>query len=183
MNDDKGPMPTPPDDEPRPEAEAAPTADEARRLRLTRRLLRSAVRRYRRSLAFSRRVDAHFPDVYHAPGSSEDSPSLYHRREGDAANWRWPDGDRGLWIRLMFEADSEFYSAEVELATRIANLFHALAPELESSGPVPPGREFPELAVRLDGRTYMLLYDPAQYEPGNVIIAVTPIERTIGLDD
>ncbi len=148
-------------------SETPPPSYEARRLWLTRRLLRSAVRCYQLTLAFSREVDESLPGQFKPPWNERAEPAA----------------ERAAWWRLRRDADSAFYSAEIELATRIANLYDFLAPESGRIGPNVVDAEYVERGVTLDGRTFIVLYDPAQYEAGNVIISMTPIDRVIGLDD
>ena len=45
------------------------------------------------------------------------------------------------------------------------------------------GAEYRERGVTLDGRTFIVLYDPEQYEPGSTIVSATPIDHVVDLDD
>jgi hypothetical protein len=151
-----------------PDAEAPPSpSDETRRLWMTRRLLRSAVRSYELTLAFSREVDASLPGAFKPPWNKQAEP----------------EAEREAWWRLRHDADSAFYAAEVALAERIVNLYDFLAPVGKRIGPEVDDAEYQERGVTLDGRTFIVLYDPAQYEPGDVLISMTPIEHVVGLDD
>lgn len=171
-------LPTTPAD-----SEAPPPSPESTRLWLMRRLLRASARRYQASLAFAREVEGHFPEEYRRAWSDPASESFRHRLDRSESGDDWPDGERGAWLRIRHEADSEFYSAEVDLAVRIVNLFDYLASEGLRVGKVKAGSEYPERAVTAGGRTFTVLYDPAEYEDGAVIISMTPIERVVSLDD
>ncbi len=169
------------------ESEAEYPSDKARRVSMTLRLLRSAVRHYLQTLAFAREVDGHIPDAFKSysrksrSGEAE-SPSLARKRLLWEVDDSPPEGEKAGWLMLRYEADSAFYSAEIELATRIVNLYDFLAPEDLRLGPEDDWAEYRERGVTLDGRTFIVLYDPAQYEAGDVIISMTPIEHVIGLD-
>jgi hypothetical protein len=174
-------QPNPADSEASPNPDVPPPGDESRRVWLTRRILRSAVLRFQLTLAFAREVESYFPEAYREP--FDERESLAHSRRAHDMEHHFPDGDRGGWLRVMYEADSAFYAAEVELASRIVNLYDQLAPEGKRTTPIPAGREFQERAVTVDGLTFTVLYDPGEYEEGQVIIAMTPVPRTITLDD
>jgi hypothetical protein len=145
-------------DQPDPGA-VADAASLARCLWFNRRLLRSACRHYQAALAFAREVEASMPP------------------EG-------PGEGREAWAALLLEANSAFYAAEVALAERINNLYDVLAPEGRRVGPEVVGREFKQRAVMLEGETYILTFDPADYNAGkDDVIAVVPRDHVISLDD
>ena len=58
------------------------------------------------------------------------------------------------------------------LAKRIFNLYDLLAPEGKRVGPQVVGAGFVERGITLDGLTFILMDDPANFEAGTSIIAV-----------
>ena len=143
----------------------------ARRIWMTRRLLRSAVRRYQQTLAFARAVDAAMPEPFRSQYDASPNPAAQS------------EGESRMWWRLLQDANSDFYSAEWALAERIFNLYDLLASEGKRVGPQVVGAGFVERGITLDGLTFILMDDPANFEAGTSIIAVAPIDRVIGLDD
>ena len=141
------------------EAPSLPSPESAR-LWMTRRLLRSAVRCYQMTLAFSHEVNNSAP------------ANLRHR---DAR-------ERDGWERLKGQANDAFDAAEVQLATRIVNLYDDVAPE-PNRIPTRDDDVFQERAIRLGGVTFVLTYDPANYQPETGIVAMLPADLVVDLDD
>ena len=69
--------------------------------------------------------------------------------------------ERFAWRLLINEANGDFDSAELALASRIQNLFNWLAPDGMKVEPERPGELCFERAVRHGGNVYTLNYDPA----------------------
>ena len=147
--------------------EPPPPSDEARRLWLTRRLLRSAVRSYQLTLAFCHEVDASLPDDFRPPWKPDAEP----------------EGERKDWWNLVYETNSAHYAAETALAERIFNLFDKLAPDERKVGKRVEGSEFIQPAVTLDGQTFVLVSDPANHNDDNDIIIMVSRKHIIDLGE
>jgi hypothetical protein len=138
-----------------------PDPDQARRLDLTRLLMRSAVRHYHETLAFTREVEAAKEECHERVRMTE---------------------EYGEWKIIAWQADTAFVSAEVELAAKIQNLYNMLAPAPSRMPDDMAGTEFLERAITIDGTTYVLVYDPGDYDEGTNIVAFVPANRVISLD-
>lgn len=134
---------------------------------MMKRLLRQAVRQYLASLEFAREVDREMPEPFRPPFNPAAEPA----------------GARKLWWLLHAEADAQFDAAESALSDRILNGFDAVAAEGSRVGPVEVESEFIERAIKVDGVLYVLVFDPAEYEPGQNIIAIVGADRVASLDD
>jgi hypothetical protein len=137
----------------------------ARRIYLIRRLLVDSVRRYRETLDFCGEVDRATPIAFRPPHD----PEAEMGEEGHA------------WRRLICDAEAEHYSAEVSLAQSINNLYNFLAPEDRRIGPTAIGGNFEERGISIDGTAYVLMSDPADFEPGVNIVAMVRPDRVIDL--
>jgi hypothetical protein len=144
--------------------EVDPATPEAR-LKLTRRLVASAIRRYEAALEAARWMDS----AYRLLGSPADD----HDEDTKA--------ERRAWVRLSDQYDDDFNCAELALASRIQNLYDELAPAGKRVGPGPRDH-FTERAVRYRGTTYALQYSVEDYEPGSCIIAIVRDGRLIDLE-
>jgi hypothetical protein len=155
------PLPT----EPEPGTDADPVAT-ARRVFLMRRLVVGAVHRYRQALAFTEEIDAAIPAAFCPPFEAG------VEQEEQCQSWRL----------LLCEAENDFYSAEHALAERIYSLYDFLAPEDRRVGWT-GGSIFRERGVSIDGTIYLLIADPAEYEPGSKdMVVMARHDRVINLN-
>ena len=136
-------------------APADDPATPALRRDLARTLLIGAIRHYEKALTTMRAVDASYPRLNEPRCPHDDATKAEHR----------------AWQRLIEQADDDFDHAELALASRIQSLYDDLAPEHRRVGSGPHDH-FIERAVRFEGTTYALQYNPGGYESGSNIVAV-----------
>jgi hypothetical protein len=139
----------------------------ARRVSLTRRLLVSAIDRYKAALAFTEEIDEAMPGEFGPPFDEEAEP----------------EDERIGWHRLLKDAEADFFESELGLALRIFNLHDSLAREDRRIGPREVGSPFAERGIEHEGTIYTLIDDPANFDAGTNIIALVPSDRVIRLDD
>jgi hypothetical protein len=138
----------------------------AARVLLMKRLVVDAIRTYQSTLSFCDEINAIMPEHFrHHP-----------------AQLKSADEECRAWWRLFLDAMSTHDIAQGQLAALIVNLYDYLAPEDRKLGAAGPGSGFLERGVTIDGKSFIAVDDPADFEAGHPIIAVITSNRVIDLD-